>query len=223
MSNKIDINSYLEHSALKPDATKNDIIIACEETLKYNLYGVVVNPVWVKTAASELKKSRTIVVSVCSFPFGASRTDVKTIEAVNAVNDGASEVDVVANIGWIKSENFSEVENEMRIIKEHLSAEIILKVIIECGKLTDFQQQEAAKAIINSGANYIKTSTGLFGGATESSVSSLKKTANGQIKIKASGGIKTYQQAEKLIRSGADKIGSSSSVAIMEEFYQLTV
>ncbi len=211
------LERYLEHSLLTIDVTEKDILHLIKEAKEYQFYGVVVNPVWIKRARAELPDSPVKLISVCGFPLGASRTDVKVIEAINAVADGADEIDMVANIGWVIDNNFNAVKQEIKIIKENISDSTVLKVIIECSKLSVEQQREATTAVVNSGADFVKTSTGFFGGATVEQVKILKESSDNKIKIKASGGIKTLEQVVELIESGADRIGTSSSIEIITQ------
>jgi len=156
-------------------------------------------------------------LSVAGFPLSASRPDVKLFEATKGVSDGASEIDMVANVGWLASERYTDVEDEIRLLRKGLPYNVVLKVIIEAGKLSPEQQVEATKCVINGGAQFVKTCTGFFGGATVEQVRTLHKAAGGQIEVKASGGIKTLEQCRKLLTAGATRLGSSSSVAIMLE------
>lgn len=214
------LNFRFDHAALQPDATERLIIALCEEARRYELYAVAVNPVWVKGAASGLAGSNVKIVTVCAFPLGASRSDVKIAEGVKGVSDGAHEIDMVANIGWLVEGNFSKVEKEIAEVRRNLPYNIVLKVIIEAGKLEEQRQIQAALAVANGGAQFVKTSTGFFGGASPSMVAVLHRAAAGQIEVKASGGIRTLAQCRELLAAGASRLGSSSSPAIMDEYYR---
>jgi deoxyribose-phosphate aldolase len=211
------LNRYFDHALLNPETTLEQILKLCREAKKYNMHGIAINPFWVKEAKAELEISGVKIISVSGFPLSANRTDIKVAEAVKGIEDGADEIDMVANIGLIVMGEYSKVEQEILEIRRHLPDKIILKVIIEAPRLTSEAQIEATKAIINGGAQYVKTATGFFGGATIEMVTRLYKTADGNIKIKASGGIRTMADAVNLIRAGAERIGSSSSVSILEE------
>lgn len=215
------LNQYFDHAALKSETSEKEIIILCGEARRYDLFAVAINPVWVATALKELDGSKVRIVTVCGFPLGASRTEIKIAEAVRGVGDGAHEIDMVANIGWLVEGRLSKVEKEIAEIKGNLPYNIILKVIIEASKLSEQQQVNATQAVINGGAQFVKTSTGFFGGATAAMVATMHRAAAGQVQVKAAGGIRTLEQCRELLAAGATRLGSSSSAAIMEEFYRL--
>ncbi|HVP06515.1 MAG TPA: deoxyribose-phosphate aldolase [Candidatus Acidoferrum sp.] len=212
-----DLHRRIDHAALQPQVDETAITQLCKEAIEFNFYAVAVNPAWVKQAAEELEGTDVNIVSVSGFPLGASRSDIKVAEAMEAVYDGAHEIDMVTNIGWLASDRFLEVEAEIRKVRRNLPDDIVLKVIIEAGKLTPAQQVEATKAVINGGAQFVKTCTGFFGGATVQQVKTLATVANGKIEIKASGGIRTIEDCRKLLAAGATRLGSSASVAIIRE------
>ncbi len=216
------INQYFDHASLKPDADEQAITKLCKEAIEHKFFAVAVNPIWVRTAAEIVQGTNVKVVSTVAFPLGANRTDIKTDEAARAVSDGADEIDMVANIGWIKSGEFTKVEQEIKNVRKSVPFNILLKVIIECSLLTKPEQISAALAVINGGAQFVKTSTGFSGGVTLEQVKILFEAVSGQIEIKASGGIKTARQCQELIECGASRLGSSSSVAIVQELQQLT-
>lgn len=213
-----DLNRKLDHSALEPDVNEKSIIKLCDEAVKYNFIAVCVNPIWVKLAADKLMGTSIKVISTAGFPLGASRTDVKSIEAAEAVGDGASEIDMVANIGWIKSGEFKQVEDEIAEIRRSIPFNVILKVIIEAPLLSPSEQPEATKSVIAGGAQFVKTGTGFFGDATVEQVKNLARAAGEKIQVKASGGIRTLEQCREMLKAGASRIGTSSGVKIMEEF-----
>ena len=217
-----DLNRRFDHALLIPEANESKIRQVCREAVKYNFFSVAVNPVWVKTAHEELAHTPVKILSVAGFPLSAMRSDLKVLEAVKGVDDGAHEIDMVANVGWIVDNRFIAVENEIALIRESLPFNVVLKVIIEAGKLSEQQQIDATKAIVNAGAQFVKTCTGFFGGATVEQVATLYQAAAGRIQVKASGGIKTLTQCEALLKAGATRLGSSSSVAIMEEINALS-
>ena len=193
----------------------------CAEAREYEFYSVAVNPVWVKAARDALRETGVKILSVSGFPLGASRTDVKVIEAAKGVSDGAHEIDMVANIGWLAANRFYQAEKEITEVRKALPHNVILKVIIEAGCLNKAQQIEAIKVVINGGAQFVKTCTGFFGGATVEQVRTLHDAAGGQIEVKASGGIRSLEQCRQLLEAGATRLGSSASVAIMQEFLRL--
>jgi deoxyribose-phosphate aldolase len=206
-----------DHAALQPEMDERTIVRSCHEAVEHRFHAVAVNPVWVTVARRELQGSPVKILSVAGFPLGANRTDIKIVEAIKGVLDGAHEIDMVANIGWLASDCFLKAEQEISEVRKNLSDEVILKVIIEAGKLTPDRQVEATKAVINAGAQFVKTSTGFFGGATVDQVRSLHRAAEGRIGVKAAGGIRTLGQCRELIEAGATRLGSSASVRIIQE------
>ncbi|HWR83814.1 MAG TPA: deoxyribose-phosphate aldolase [Candidatus Deferrimicrobium sp.] len=214
------LHRRFDHAALQPDVTEEAVRKLCDEARLYDFYCVAVNPVWVRTAREALQGSRVRILSVAGFPLGASRTDVKVIEAAKGVSDGAHEIDMVANIGWLRAAHFSDAEREIAEVRRALAHNIILKVIIEAGFLTEEQQIEATKSVINGGGQFVKTCTGFFGGATVEQVKTLYRAAGGKIEVKASGGIRTFDQCRQLLEAGATRLGSSASVAIMQELQE---
>lgn len=211
------LHRRFDHAALKPEVTERDIVSLCGEAVQHRFYAVAVNPIWVATASRELAGEKVKIVSVAGFPLGAAKTDTKVFEAARCVSDGAHEIDMVANIGWLKSDRLQKVEMDIAAVRKNLPYNIVLKVIVEAGKLTDQQQIDAVKTVIAGGAQFVKTSTGFFGGATEDQVRLMKKAAGDRLEIKASGGITTVEQCRRLIEAGATRLGSSSSVTIMKE------
>jgi deoxyribose-phosphate aldolase len=211
------LNNRFDHAALKPETTDRQIVTLCSEAREHKLYAVAVNPVWVATARTELSGSEVKIVSVTGFPLGANRTDTKIAEAVKAVSDGAHEIDMVAQIGWLISAQYAKAERETAKIRENLPYNVQLKVIIEAGKLDRKQQIDAVKMCINGGAQFVKTSTGFFGGATIEQVQTLVQTAERQIEVKASGGIRSLAECRDFLSAGATRLGSSVSAAIMRE------
>ena len=213
------LNRRIDHAALHSEVTERSILELCREAIHHDFYSVAVNPVWVETAVSALHGTRVKVLTVTGFPLGASRTDIKVAEAIEGVEDGAVEIDMVANIGYLASDRFSDVETEIVKIRRNLPREVLLKVIIEAGKLTRDQQIQATKAVINGGAQFVKTCTGFFGGATVEQVRMLVEAANDRIEVKASGGIRTLHDCRSLLEAGATRLGSSASVQIMKELH----
>ncbi len=215
-----DLNRRFDHAALKPEVDEKTVRKLCREAIEHDFYSVAINPAWIRTAADELRGSNVKILSVAGFPLSAARTEVKLFEAVKGVDDGAHEIDMVANVGWLVSNRFKEVEAEISEIRNKLPFNIVLKVIIEAGKLSIEQQVEAVKCVIYGGAQFVKTCTGFFGGATVEQVQTLHKAAGGKIEVKASGGIRTLEQCRELLAAGATRLGSSASVDIMAELKQ---
>ena len=211
------ILSIIDHTNLKPDTTEKDILKLCSEALDHNFYSVCINPIHVPLAKNILQHSNIKITTVAGFPLGANRTDIKLTEAVKAVSDGADEIDMVANIGWLKDSQFAKAEKEISDIRKNLPYNIILKVIVEGSLLTDIELTEAAKTVLNGGAQFVKTSTGFFGGATVEMVGKIRDAIGNDIEIKASGGIRTLADCCALVESGAARIGCSASVEIAKE------
>ncbi len=215
--NKKDLARLIDHTLLKSETKIEDIKKLCEEALKYQFYSVCINPCYVKTAKEFLKNSDIKICTVISFPLGASTIKTKIYEATEAIENGADEIDMVMNIGMFKSNRYEYIYEEISSIKKAIEYRI-LKVIIETSILSEEEKIKASEIIKKSGANFVKTSTGFSqGGVTKEDVLLIRKSVGDNFGIKASGGIKTYQQAVELIKAGATRIGSSSSVKIMEE------
>jgi deoxyribose-phosphate aldolase len=208
---------HLEHTNLRPDATEADIRQVCSQALQHEFRAVVVNPVWVPEACRELKGSYVSVVTVAGFPLGASRPEVKVVEAVRGAIDGAAEIDMVANIGWILAGDWQRAEAEITQVRKTLPLEAALKVIIEAPLLTKEQQIDATTMAINAGAQFVKTGTGFQGGVTVEQVRTLVQAARGNLRVKAAGGIRTVQQCLSLLEAGAERLGTSASPEIMRE------
>ena len=211
------IAKYIDHTLLKPEAKREDIDRLIEECKKYKFYGCCVNPYWVKYVSDLLANEPTFVCSVVGFPLGASKTQIKVEEAVRAVEDGAEEIDMVMNIGAFKDKDYKYVEREIKEMKKEIEDKI-LKVIIETPLLTSEEIKVAAKLCINAGADFVKTCTG-FGkrGVTEEDVKLIREAIGTRGKIKASGGIRTFEFAKKLIELGAERLGTSAGVQIVEQ------
>jgi deoxyribose-phosphate aldolase len=211
------INKYIDQSALKPNLTYQDIINQCEEALKYNFASLCVNPSHVKVCQEILKKSQVKVCSVISFPFGLSSPEIKLKEALKALEDGAEELDIVWNISAFKSKDFDYVLRELKnIVKKTKLA--ITKIIVETAYLTNEEKIKALELVIESGADFIKTSTGFAPtGANVEDIILWKNLSKDRIKIKASGGIRDLKTTIKFLQAGADRIGTSSGAKIVEE------
>ncbi len=209
------LHTYIEHTLLKPTATVKDIIELCDEAKKYDFHGVCVNSSYVHLAANELKNHPSKVIATIGFPLGASSTKAKVTEAKKAVKDGADEIDMVINLGFFKSQNTKYVSNEIRAVKKAIDRRQ-LKVIIETCYLNEAEIIMACEMVRLAGADFVKTSTG-FGdkGAQLKDVELMRKKVDGKIGIKASGGIKTANQAIAFIIAGATRIGTSNGVTIV--------
>lgn len=210
-------NKLFDHTLLKPDATKEEIIKLCNEAKKYDFASVCVNPDFVGLASKELEGSDVNVCTVIGFPLGANLPEVKWMEATLALSQGAKEIDMVINISDAKMHNYEAIESEIDKIRKATKG-YILKVIFETCLLSDEEIVEICKICAKEKVDFVKTSTGFSkGGATVEAVSLMNKTLNGVCKIKASGGIHTKEQALALVEAGASRLGCSASVKIMEE------
>ncbi len=207
-----DVASLIEHTLLRADATASDLESLCQEAQQFGFYSVCIAPCHVSFVRSLLDQTsgKTRVTTVCGFPLGTNHRDVKAREAALAVQAGADEVDMVMRVGAACEGRWDIVERDIRVVREAVPG-AVLKVIIETCYLDRAQKLRAASAVINAGADYVKTSTG-FGtsGATKGDVALLKDASGGRVKIKAAGGIKTYEDALGMIEAGADLIGTSS-------------
>lgn len=214
MTNK-EIYSHVDHTQLKAFCTWEDIKKLCDEAVKYETASVCVPPCYIKRI-HDTYKEKVNICTVIGFPLGYSVTAAKVVEAKEAVKDGASEIDMVINISDVKNKNFDAVEKEIKEIKEACSGRI-LKVIIETCYLTDDEKVELCKRVTNAGADYIKTSTGFgTGGATFDDVKLFAANVGKNVKIKAAGGIRTREDAETFLALGADRLGTSSAISILE-------
>jgi len=209
------LNHYIDHTLLKPTATKEDIIELCHEAKHYKFFSVCVNSSYVALAKKQLNDSQVKVCSVVGFPLGAMTTQAKVAETKAAINDGADEIDMVINIGLLKSGDFDAVWQDIEAVKNTMPNHI-LKVILETCYLDDLEIIKASELAIQSNADFIKTSTG-FGsrGANIHDIKLMKSVAKGVTKIKASGGIKDRKTALEYINMGVDRLGTSSGIAII--------
>lgn len=213
----IEINRFIDHTMLKATATEGDIESLCQEARENNFFSVCVNSGYVSLASTKLKNTDVKVCSVVGFPLGAMSTEAKIFETRQALKDGADEVDMVINIGELKSKNLRKVEEEIGAIKE-VMGDKILKVIIETCYLTPQEVVIASEIAVKAHADYVKTSTG-FGsaGADMDNIKLMKGAVNGKAKIKASGGIKNLDTALSYLEAGVERIGTSSGVSIVKE------
>jgi len=209
----------IDHTLLKPDATQDQIAQLCYEARKYRFASVCVNPTNVKLCAQLLKGSDVPICAVVGFPLGATSTEVKVFEAQQAIRDGATEVDMVINVGALKSRDYELVERDVASIARACHAgKAILKVIIEAALLTDEEKVVACQLAKVAGADFVKTSTGFGpGGATVEDVALMRRVVGPKIGVKAAGGIRTYADVQKMIAAGASRIGASAGVKIVQE------
>jgi deoxyribose-phosphate aldolase len=211
--------SLIDHTLLKPEATDQDIKVLCEEAARYHFASVCVNPAWVRAAVCNLQGSGVPVCTVIGFPLGATLADVKAYEARRAILDGAREVDMVINVGALKSGDDCLVEHDIRSVVEAAHEyKVTTKVIIETALLTDDEKIRACQAAKRAGADFVKTSTGFAkGGATVADIELMRRTVGADLGVKASGGVKNLDDARKMIEAGATRIGASVGVKIAQE------
>lgn len=214
---KQEIARLIDHTYLKPDATSEHIERLCIEAMQHNFFSVCVPPALVSLARSCLKGTPVKTCTVIGFPLGFNSSDAKCFEAETAVRDGAQEVDMVINIGALRQGRYDYIEKEINTVAASIPENVVLKVIIETALLSENQKVSAAQIVLQSNAHFIKTSTGYAkGGATAEDVKLLKSILGDTKKIKASGGIRTLEQAKELVKAGASRLGCSSSLEIIK-------
>ena len=211
----MEMNRLIDHTLLKADASISSIEKLCNEALNYHFASVCVNPGFVPLASKLLKGSDVKVCTVIGFPLGATLPKAKQAETLLAIEAGAEEIDMVINVSMAKEHQFDYVENEIRLVKE-ACADKILKVILETCLLTDDEIVSCCKAAVNAGADFVKTSTGFSkGGATTHAVKIMRDTVGPNFGVKASGGIHSYEEALDMVNAGANRIGASCGVEIV--------
>jgi deoxyribose-phosphate aldolase len=208
----------IDHTLLKPDATPDQIAQLCFEARKYNFASVCVNPAWVSLCAQLLKGASPKVCSVIGFPLGASTPEVKAFETQKAIEDGASEIDMVINVGALKARDLELVARDIRAVVSAAHARAaIVKVIIEAVLLTDEEKTIACLLSKEAGADFVKTSTGFAGGgATVHDVALMRRVVGPVMGVKAAGGVRTYEDAESMVKAGATRIGASAGIKIVQ-------
>jgi deoxyribose-phosphate aldolase len=213
------VASMIDHTLLKPDATQDQIAQLCYEARKYNFASVCVNPTHAKLCAQLLKDTPVKVCTVIGFPLGATAPEVKAYETQQAIDDGASEIDMVINVGALKSRDYDLVERDIAtVVRTAHASNAIVKVIIEAALLSDREKIVACELAKQAGADYVKTSTGFGpGGATVEDVALMRRVVGPQMGVKAAGGVRTYSDAQRMIAAGATRIGASAGVRIMQE------
>jgi len=214
--NKNELARMIDHTLLKPEATGEMIDQLCAEAKEYEFASVCVNPTWVARSYQNLQDSPVLVCTVIGFPLGATTKEVKAFEATKSIADGAKEVDMVINIGALKTKDYQVVEEDIKAVVEASKGKALVKVILETGLLTDEEKVIASKLSKNAGADYVKTSTGFgHGGATYEDIQLMRKTVGPEMGVKASGGVRDFAGALKMIEAGATRIGASSGIAIV--------
>ncbi len=211
-----DVARYIDHTLLKPEATREQVDKLCEEAVEYGFYSVCVNTTWTAYCARKLRGKGVKVCTVIGFPLGAMDSRAKSFEARNSVENGANEIDMVMNVGALKSGDLKTVEEDIRWVLRACRQNTILKVIIENALLTDEEKVLACQIAKRAGAGYVKTSTGFASsGATVEDIALMRRTVGLEMGVKAAGGVRSYEDALAMIQAGASRIGASSSVAIV--------
>ena len=212
----MNVAKYIDHTLLKPDSTREQIDKILEEAKKYQFKSVCINPTHVSYASQQLLDTDVLVCTVIGFPLGATTTDVKVFETENAIKNGASEIDMVINIGALKDQRYDEVQKDIEGVIAAANGKTV-KVILETVLLTDEEKVKACELAEKAGATFVKTSTGFAGGgATPEDVKLMKDTVGNRLEVKASGGVRSLEDFEKMIEAGATRIGASAGVQIIE-------
>ena len=212
----MEVNKYIDHTILKPETTKAQILTLCEEAKQFNFASVCVNPTWVATCANELKGTDVKVCTVIGFPLGATFKEVKAYETKLAIENGASEIDMVINVGAAKDQNWELVYEDIKAVVEAANG-VLVKVIIETCLLTDEEKVKACEMSVKAGAHFVKTSTGFStGGATVEDVRLMRQTVGETVGVKASGGVRTSEDMKAMVEAGANRIGTSGGVALVQ-------
>lgn len=212
----MELKDYIDSTILKAEATKEDIEKLCTEAKEYGFKSVCVNPCYASSASKLLEGTNVGVAVVVGFPLGATLPSVKAFEAKSSILEGATEIDMVINVGKLKDKDYDYVENEIRAVKNAIGNHV-LKVIIECCLLTDEEKVKASELTVKAGADFVKTSTGFSkGGATVHDVELMRKTVGPDFGVKAAGGIRTKQDMEDMIKAGATRIGTSHGVDLVK-------
>ncbi len=214
-----EVARYIDHTLLKPEATRDEILKLCEEGARFGFASVCINPIWVREAACALRGSGVKVCTVIGFPLGANEPDTKAYEARRAIFDGASELDMVINVGALKSADDELVARDIAgVVEVAHEVNYLCKVILETGLLTEEEKVRACLLAKEAGADFVKTSTGFSkGGATVADIALMRRVVGGEMGVKASGGVRDLKQAQDMIRAGATRIGASVGVKIVQE------
>ncbi|MEK6189486.1 MAG: deoxyribose-phosphate aldolase [Carnobacterium alterfunditum] len=213
----VELNKTIDHTLLKPEATEAQIKMLCEEAAEYDFMSVCINPTWVKKAAELLSGTDVKVCTVIGFPLGANTSEVKAFEAENAIQNGATEVDMVINIGALKGGNDALVQSDIESVVNVSKGRALSKVIIETALLTNEEKIRACELAKKAGADFVKTSTGFStGGATLEDIKLMRAAVGPDMGVKASGGVRTTEDAKQFIEAGATRLGSSNGLAIVK-------
>lgn len=212
----MNVNKYIDHTVLKPETTKSQILTLCEEAKQYDFASVCVNPTWVSTCAEQLKGTDVKVCTVIGFPLGATLKEVKAFETKCAIEAGATEIDMVINVGAVKDQNWELVYEDIKAVVDAANG-VLVKVIIETCLLTDEEKVKACEMSVKAGANFVKTSTGFStGGATAADVALMRQTVGENVGVKASGGVRTAEDMKTMVEAGANRIGTSGGVSLVQ-------
>lgn len=213
----MELAKYIDHTLLKPESTREDILRVCEEAKHYNTASVCVNPFWIGFVAEQLRGTDIKPCCVIGFPLGATLPEVKAFETTAAIRDGAKEVDMVINVGALRGGELETVYEDIKAVVNAAAGKALVKVIIETCLLTDEQKVIACELAKKAGADFVKTSTGFStGGAKVEDIRLMRETVGPEMGVKASGGVRTKSDAEAMIEAGATRIGASSSKKIIE-------
>ena len=212
----MELNRMIDHTILKPEATEAAVQKIIDEAKEYNLFSVCINPCWVAFASEQLADTDVAVCTVIGFPLGANTPEVKAYEAADAIKNGANEVDMVINIGALKSQQYDHVRQDIQGIVDAAKGKALVKVIIETALLTDEEKVKACELAKEAGADFVKTSTGFStGGAKVADIRLMRETVSHDMGVKASGGVHNAEEALAMIEAGATRIGASTGVAIV--------
>ena len=214
----MNINSMIDHTLLKADASKEAIDLLCQEAKEYDFIAICVNPYYVSLCKELLKDSNVKIATVVGFPLGASTKETKAFETVDAVNKGAHEIDMVINIAALKDKDYKLVKEDIQAVVDAAKDKAIVKVIIETCLLTDEEKIKACELALEAGAHFVKTSTGFStGGASLEDVRLMKSVVGHKMEVKASGGIRDLETAKLMIEAGATRLGTSSGIKIVQD------
>ncbi|WMM23369.1 deoxyribose-phosphate aldolase [Tissierella sp. MB52-C2] len=212
------ILGMIDHTILKPEATIDMITTLCEEAMEYNFAAVCVNPYYVKVCKEILKDSKVKVATVIGFPLGANTKEVKVFETIDAIKNGADEIDMVINVGALKHKEYEIVKEDIKSVVDAAKGKAIVKVIIETCLLTEEEKVKACELSMEVGADFVKTSTGFStGGATIEDVKLMKSIVGDKLEVKASGGVRDLESAKQMVEAGATRLGTSSGVKIAKQ------
>ncbi|MFG6114283.1 deoxyribose-phosphate aldolase [Halobacillus sp. MO56] len=208
---------YIDHTQLKPETSKEKIDQVCQEAKEYEFASVCVNPYWVNYCYEQLKETSVKVCTVIGFPLGANTKEIKAFETKQAIENGAAEVDMVINVGALKSKDYDTVQADIEAVVREAEDKALVKVIIETSLLTKEEKVQACELAVKAGADYVKTSTGFSGGgATVEDIKLMRTTVGPELGVKASGGVRDFESTKAMIDAGATRIGASSGIQIIK-------